>query len=1308
MSTTINTVKQLRYADTPLLLFECTLSSGDVERWCSTSINFNSNLFAARVLKHNLFALQLSADDAMDGLSQLSITLANADSLMSEISAQIGFRGARLTVYFVFADLTTGEITTESTVLFLGICGDPDTISEESVQLTFTNKLSLIRVMLPDVRIQSQCPWSFPSSQSQRASAVDATNANKYSPFYKCGYSADHTGGRGTLNGSVAYTSCDLTRASCVARGMFSQDASNQVTRRFGGIEYVPTSYLVRGFGDKASALASVLDNVAKYNDPAPLVYGTGWLMAPVIFSRNDGNLTHMEVLLGTGAMQGVLKVIVNDIEIPIAVNGTNMTATGWYNLVTTGTATGAFDYDFVDSSGNPVGDPYGSLSVLLVVVPNSISTGTSLPTVEVLAQGLQLDQYATDGTYQDTAFTNNPAWVILDILRRANWLLSEINLASFASAAAFCAELIQTTDLNGNPESLPNYGCNLLLIRRRSAAEIVRGVRVACGLMLRYGAQGLLELVPETTLANQSPTLPDGSNSTAPLSGGWPSYEFSDASGTFSGIVREDDGSSSVALLSRSVPETANRMAVEFQDEDNEYQQNSLSVVNAQDTALMGYEISSTSTALGIPNFNQASRVLALQLAKSTEGNQYIEFQTSFRALKVRPGDIITVTYAKEGLVRLPYRVVRLSPSLNYRRITVLAQIHNDQWYSDNPNVILGAGRIASGGVGTPRPLLGPTLNSSGTTDFQITEQLTAQSDGGITDSLQVAFVEPAAPSGTIQNLPLVSLSPVISQTGGSLVAGTFYYACSAVDSSGNETVPSFTVAASVPSGSTNTVTLTSLSFPIGAAAFHVYRGLNPQLLYRIATNQALAATFTDTGLAAQPIGPADPNYNHANFYFRQEFAGPLLTSSSTQTSITSTDLNATANEYTSNVCRITIGTGAGQEQQIISNDATTLTVTPGWSILPDSTSQFVIAEASWHFGAVSVTSPAEFQIPNQSGSVIEVSGRGANALNQEGSADLCPMSRWVVGGGTTVNGSDVDVPPLPGYSLAAPGDGDITVSSVEFTALTNTQSITAGTLQMFLLNELSSGSAATLASAADGVTTTLSVNAIGAISPGGMLLIDSELMVVLSVNSQANTLTVVRGAVGSAASSHASAAGAYQIQLSTHILPFAAGFFDNPQSANYSLSIHVPDVRVVAAQFYMTNARGNGQAATQCLTGLSDGGLRTLSGGQLSLQVAGTLAIQQSPTPPLFVEASHAIEDVRAVVGTAPSGGIVIVELLQSTNLLCTLTIPDGQTTSNVVDGAILGPLLEGSSLTINITDVPVLSGTTSGSDLTVTIRL
>src|SRR6185437_13835315 len=114
--------------------------------------------------------------------------------------------------------------------------------------------------------------------------------------------------------------------------------------------------------------------------------------------------------------------------------------------------------------------------------------------------------------------------------------------------------ELVGTTDLNGVAMQVPRYQCNLVLTKRQSAASVVRGIRVAASLMLRYGPTGLLELVPETTIARQQPTLPDGSNSIETLNGGWPAYEFSDVTGPFSGIVRTVKGNSSLRLSSRSV----------------------------------------------------------------------------------------------------------------------------------------------------------------------------------------------------------------------------------------------------------------------------------------------------------------------------------------------------------------------------------------------------------------------------------------------------------------------------------------------------------------------------------------------------------------------------------------------------------------------------------------------------------------------------------------------------------------------------------------------------------------------------------
>lgn len=1319
---TINQVKQLAEADTPLLFFLCVLPSGDVEYWSTHSIVFDGNPYSARVLKHNLFDLQLSADDAMDGISQLSLTLANADSALSELNTAVGFKGAQLTTYFAFADLPSGAITTQSTILFRGIAGDPDEIAEDSLKLSFANKLSLQRIPVPEVRVQRSCAWNFPTTLNQRTEAKDGGVVGRYSRFYRCGYSADVPGGVGNLNAGQPFTSCDLSRAQCQQRGMFNTDAAGHVTGRFGGFEFVPSAILVRTSGDKTSHLSPLLDNSAKYNDPVPIVYGTGWLKAPVIFARNDGNLTHMESLLGMGTIEKVLKVVVNDVEIPQAVQGQDMTTTGWYNVVTTGTRNGNFNLDFTDSNGEPLGDPYGSMSVLSIVVPNRISSGRSLPNVEVLLQGMQIDVYNPDGSFYATQFSSNPAWVILDILRRCGWATSDVDLVSFASSAQFCDALISTTDLNGNPIQVTRFKCNLILTKRQSAAVIIRGIRVGSGLMLRYGLTGLLQLLPETTVALQQPTLPDGGNSTDALNGGWPAYEFSDGSGPFSGIVRNPNGTSTVRLTSRTIAETSNRLSLEFQDESNEYQQDSLSIVNADDAALIGYEISSQSTALGVANFSQANRVLLRQLDKSTKGNQFIQFQTSFRALKLRPGDIIALTYLKEGFTRAPFRVVKLSPSINYQLVTVMAQIHDDDWYSDNPAVLAGAGRQPGTQIQSPRPLIGEVahVDANGTFeyfDFAVQEAIQAE-NGVATDIITVTFAQPTKPAPNSPNLPLLSLSPQYSTTGGSLTGGSnLYYAVSAVDQAGNEGALSFTVPAQVPAGSnTNSVSITGISFPTTAASFNVYRGSTPQLLYLIATKVPLNSSYTDTGAPPQPIGPPDASFDHANFYYRYEYAGPFTATIFSANTIGSADMGATGLAYTGMVVRIIEGTGRGQERSIATNDQTTLTVTPVWSVVPDATSSFVIAEASWKFGAVSATSPAQFEISYQIGTVIHISGRGANVNNQEGTPDLCPMTRWALGGGQ----SDAGLPGAPSFSLAVPGAGVLTVSDIGFEDLTDTSSISTGTLELFSWNELHTPTVYLLTSALDSQTSTISLNQLSnpaisdVIQAGDVLQIDNELMNIISVDEATNTCNVVRASLASQPAAHPGGASVLHLQETTLVLPFARDFFHNRASINYIHTVSLPDIRICAAQLYVTNSFGDGQANAQCFTSIPDGGLRTLSGGQFSLQVSGYLATQQDAAPPLLVEATHAVRDIRATVSQAPQDYTINVTILQNgTPYAPSLSIAPGAITSNIVDGVTLPPLQESALLTANITlDLPQnfqASGSTSpGRDLTVTIRL
>ena len=1309
MGSTIDVLKELQTPTTPLFLIDCALSSGATESWGTHAATFSGTSYAARLLKHTLFQLTASSSDGLDGAAQIALTLANADSHFSEIERETGFKGAQVTIRFLFYDFVANQPASEARVVFRGIANSPDEITESAFRVTVMNRLNLQRIILPDTRIERSCPWFFPSTSAQRLDALTGGAKGQYSALYKCGYSPDQTGGVGNLNSGVPFTTCDYTRASCVQRGMFSTDAASNATARFGGIEFVPAQILVRGYGQSGAQLSPLYDNLALYNDFVPLVYGTAWFAPPIVFSRNDGNLTRMEVLLGMGPVSGILQVLVNDIAIPLAQNGTNMTATGWYSLVSAGTRNGAFDLNFTDSLGNPLGDPYGSMAYLSVVVPNAINNGQSTPTVQVLINGLLIEQFDSTGTSLGASFTNNPAWVLLDVLRRSGWLTTDVNLPSFAAAATYCSAPIDTTDLYGNATSTSRFKCNLVVQDRQSAAELAKSIRNASSLMLSYDISGLLNLRVENTLALQQPAPPDGTNSTATLNGGWPSYEFSDGSATFSGILRDSNGNPAIRLYSQNGTSTTNQLTVEFQDEFNQYQQDSLTLVDIDDSLLTDRIVTAPFPGVGLPNFDQATRMLQLQLIKSIAGYTLVEFSTSVKGISIAPGDLITVTYLKEGLERQPFRVVKMAPGQDYQTVQITAQWHEDDWYTTGGANASGGGIYSTNQGGLPRPLVGSEVDAHGIEQFGVIETAIQSGDGSFTIQLSVAFTAPPLPAASSAAIPLLSLSPTIATTGGTIGGGqSLYYAISAVDSTGAESGLSFVVQATLP-GTTNTnqVTLTGFSFSAGTAGFNVYRGLNPSQLLLIDASTSIASSYTDSGAATQLHGPPDENYNHANFYWRLELQPEEGVTTATATTIGNSTLGMLANDFTGAVARITRGKGATQERPVVSNTSTILTVTPAWTVTPDTTSFFTLSDSTWNFGGLSATSPVNIDVPNRPGASVEVSGRSANALDEETQEALNPLTSWQIAG-SAGGGVDTGLPPAPVFGIDLVGQGTADLVGIGFSSFTNTHTISAGTLILYYWNELNSPSTITLAAAIAATDTTITLSAAGSGSPGDRLQIETEIMQIVAVLSGGTQYQVTRGEDGTTAAAHTSGVAIYALAANVSIVPFVSGFFGSPASGDYSYSVFLPDVRIASAGLFMTNVYGSGAATLAPFVATADQGLRTLSGGQLSLQVEGYLATQTDAVPPLVIETTEAARDIFAVVGQAPSGGPVQLQLRQGSTVYCTLTISDGTTTSASVDGFGLPPLVSGSLMSLDILSVPGAANTLPGRDLTVIIRL
>jgi hypothetical protein len=276
--------------------------------------------------------------------------------------------------------------------------------------------------------------------------------------------------------------------------------------------------------------------------------------------------------------------------------------------------------------------------------------------------------------------------------------------------------------------------------------------------------------------------------------------------------------------------------------------------------------------------------------------------------------------------------------------------------------------------------------------------------------------------------------------------------------------------------------------------------------------------------------------------------------------------------------------------------------------------------------------------------------------------------------------------------------------LTGVGFTSLENTASISSATLTLHYWNELDPAPSTTLATAMAATDTALTLTVAGAALQGSMLQIDEEVLAVTAVGNAGTLYSVTRGLDGSSAAAHNGQATVYQLTAMTVVIPFPEGFFGSSYCGNWSYPILLPDARIAAAELWVTNAFGNSRTAIACFTNMLDEGLRTLSGGQYSIQVGGFLAVDQFAAPALVVDASHSVKDVFAILGTAADAPVNLQLNLNGASW-CQLTFGPGAIVSSTADGFGLPVLTAGAQLTLSVLSV---GQTYPGADLTVTVRL
>ena len=224
-------------------------------------------------------------------------------------------------------------------------------------------------------------------------------------------------------------------------------------------------------------------------------------------------------------------------------------------------------------------------------------------------------------------------------------------------------------------------------------------------------------------------------------------------------------------------------------------------------------------------------------------------------------------------------------------------------------------------------------------------------------------------------------------------------------------------------------------------------------------------------------------------------------------------------------------------------------------------------------------------------------------------------------------------------------------------------------------------------------------------AISRGSLVRLDSELMRVDGLSAGGTAVAVTRGVFGTIPTAASLGATIVRLRATTATVPFPRHFFGTPASGNWTYSIPLENARVAAANFSVTNSQGDSIAASESYTNTLDQGLRTLSGGQYSLQLSGPLAVENGAAPEVVLETDHPVGYVSAYLSEAPVGDGVQVRINLNSSTLCTLTFGADSVTSNGVRGANLPVMRRGDRLSL---DVLSIGSTLPGSDLTVVVRI
>ena len=548
----------------------------------------------------------------------------------------------------------------------------------------------------------------------------------------------------GTSVFCVLYGFCGRDAASCQARGMYSTDSSARNTYRNRAITYVPTNYRWH------SHPLTTNPNQAKYNGVIPLVYGTAMVRCQILFMQSSSAVAYGELLVCQGPITSMAQLITGNTIVPYFGSSYAFVnkATGQWNY-----RNGVIGNYFADpyfttshvSGGVGDSDILNQMAMIMLQVPVEFVGNASDFQASVLVNGLQVQQYDQNGVATGSPVTtSNPAWIILDLLRRSGWQPSEINFASFYAFSVYANQLIniQVTSTTTTPSA--RFAINPTILQQAPVPEVFRSVMLACRALLTYDSNGLLRIDCEDRITNTTLTgstlagtqwaqVVDGAGITigsqlsvgtggaietvtvtnVQLSGGlYFQFQATFANAHLNGdpvqaayaysfdpssVALDSQNNQDIKRTSLPTSQTPNQFVVAFQDSLRGYASDSVTLSSTWEANQFGALVVGSIGANGVSTVDAAIRLAQLALFKAhgrrnrasqilSRGNLFVTLTTTVKAIDVRIGSFVKLTYAKESWTAKPFRVVQISPTPDaefpFWKIKLTLREHDDGWY--------------------------------------------------------------------------------------------------------------------------------------------------------------------------------------------------------------------------------------------------------------------------------------------------------------------------------------------------------------------------------------------------------------------------------------------------------------------------------------------------------------------------------------------------------------------------------------------------------------------------------------------------